>query len=290
VWNHWKAELLTDLYRRTMRHLTGDAPGASVSDPLTTKRTELLALVNGSAQRDWWEKQIATLPTWYLADAPLARIHQQLDELRRLPHNDAVAWGRHDPERKTCEYTVGTYEEITPGIFHKLTGVLSSKGLQILSASISTLAEGLVLDRFHVTDTDFAGVPPPERINDICAALVAALKDTTGKPPAFRKVWKVSSTPTPAEVAEPVDVRIDNSTAEKYTILDIFAHDRMGLLYTIARTIFELGLSVHVAKISTYRDQVLDVFYVTGQNGNKVTDELRLEEIRRRLLAAVGPE
>ena len=44
-----------------------------------------------------------------------------------------------------------------PGIFHKLTGALTSHGLQIRSAQIHTLADGLVLDRFWVHDPDFAG-------------------------------------------------------------------------------------------------------------------------------------
>ena len=85
----------------------------------------------------------------------------------------------------------------------------------------------------------------------------------------------------------PTQVRVDNSTSDRFTILDIFAPDRMGLLYTIARTLFELGLSVSVAKIGTYLDQVVDVFYVTDQSGAKIHDEARLSEIRARLLAAV---
>ncbi len=65
----------------------------------------------------------------------------------------------------------------------------------------------------------------------------------------------------------------DNSTSDAYTILDIFAHDRTGLLYAITRTLFELGLSVARAKIGTYLDQVVDVFYVTDQNNRKIEDE-----------------
>ena len=57
----------------------------------------------------------------------------------------------------------------------------------------------------------------------------------------------------------------------------------MGLLYTITRTLFEVGLSVSLAKISTKLDQVVDVFYVTDQQGNKVHDENWLSEIRRRV-------
>ena len=55
------------------------------------------------------------------------------------------------------EFVVGTSEDITPGVFHKLTGALASQGLQILSAEINTLADGLVLDRFYVVDPDYAG-------------------------------------------------------------------------------------------------------------------------------------
>ena len=85
----------------------------------------------------------------------------------------------------------------------------------------------------------------------------------------------------------PTQVRIDNNTSEKYTIVDVFTFDRMGLLYTIARTLYELELSVGVARIGTYLDQVVDVFYVTDQGGAKIVDEDRLGEIRRRLLEAI---
>jgi [protein-PII] uridylyltransferase len=82
-------------------------------------------------------------------------------------------------------------------------------------------------------------------------------------------------------------VRVDNSTADKSTVLTIFAYDRMGLLYTITRTLFELELSVFRAKIGTRLDQVVDVFYVTDRSGNKILDEARLAEIRQRLLGAI---
>ena len=65
-------------------------------------------------------------------------------------------------------------------MFHKLTGALTSQGHQILAAEIHTLAEGLVLDRFYVADGDFTGEPPPHRLAEVQAALVAALADPSG--------------------------------------------------------------------------------------------------------------
>ena len=86
---------------------------------------------------------------------------------------------------------------------------------------------------------------------------------------------------------EPTQIQVDNDTSERFTILEVFANDRQGLLYVVARTIFELGLSVSLAKITTSLDQVLDVFYVTDLSGKKVTRERRLEEIRARLAESI---
>ena len=58
-------------------------------------------------------------------------------------------------------------------------------------------------------------------------------------------------------------------------------------MYAITRTLFELGLSVARAKIGTYLDQVVDVFYVTDQNDRKIEDDRRLEEIRQRVLEVI---
>ena len=85
----------------------------------------------------------------------------------------------------------------------------------------------------------------------------------------------------PSELSPlPTQVRVDNISSDRYTVIEFFAADRLGLLYTITQALFELGLSIAVAKIGTYLDQVVDVFYVTDQAGRKVIDEVHLEQIR----------
>ena len=148
-----------------------------------------------------------------------------------MPRREAVAWGKYSPSHKAVEYTVGTYEEVTPGIFQKLTGALTSNRQQILSADINTLPEGAVLDRFYVDDQDFAGQPPQSRIDEICRALTDALTENAGKPPVFRKVWQQRGGAKSAVVQHlPTRVTIDNTTADKFTIIAVFAYDKMGLL------------------------------------------------------------
>ncbi len=82
----------------------------------------------------------------------------------------------------------------------------------------------------------------------------------------------------------PSQILIDNESSALYTILEVYTVDRVGLLYTIARTLFELQVRIFVAKITTKVDQVADVFYVRTRQGEKVTDPDQTEEIRKALL------
>ena len=285
VLNSWKLDLITRLYRRARAHLAGD----DVEDQLRDLRAGVSKLVaaSGIADQAWCERQIAVLPRTFLAGTDAEQMIEQLSELHGIDHNSALAWGRYLPDRKASEYTIAAYEGVTPGVFHKLTGALASNGLEILSAEIHTLAEELILDRFHVSDLRYSGEPPAERIDEVRQALVSALTSQSSKPPTFGKTWSGERQETPSEGRLPTQVRIDNSTSDEFTIIDVFANDRTGLLYAISRSIFELGLSVHVAKIGTYFDQVVDVFYVRDTDG-KISDEGRLEEIRQELLAAIA--
>jgi [protein-PII] uridylyltransferase len=285
VWNRWKAEVLADLYRRTMVHLAGDTGMSAIDQAQEERRRLVRAQLRHEDDPAWFNTEIDSLPNDYLRSTPAEQIAAELRELRRLPAGEVIARGRFLPDSQTVEYTVSTHESITPGIFHRLTGALSSQGLQILSAQINTLAKGLVLDRFWVADPDFAGQPPQSRIDAVCQKLVQSLYAPESSRPAFRRVWSTRSS-APLSVL-PTRVHMDNSTSERYTIIDVFAADRIGLLYRITRTLYELGLSVATAKIATHLDQVVDVFYVTDRENNKIWDDARLEAIRARLLEEI---
>ncbi len=288
VWNSWKADVLVGLYRRTMRHLASDSPAVDSYERLKRRRAEVLGLLADEADQKWFSRQVESLQAAYAYSKPSARIADELRDLHKLKPGDVSTRGHYTPETRTLEFVVGTHDNITPGLFHKLTGALASQGLEILSAEINTLADGLVLDRFYVLDPDYAEEPPRHRIEEVEQALVQSLTTPAGAAPTFRKVWRSAATRDRVALAMvPTRVKIDNSTSDGCTIVDIFAHDRTGLLFTITRTIFELGLSVSVAKIGTYLDQVVDVFYVTDQAGNKIRDEGRLQEISNKLLEAI---
>jgi len=192
---------------------------------------------------------------------------------------------RWQPETSTVAITVGTRESVAPGIFHRVTGALTSQRLEILAADIHTLDEGLVLDHFVVHDPDYAGEPPADRLADISAAIRAAVK--ADAPPTFTRLWNPFA-PLPPPVAPlPARILFDNESSDATTILEVFAHDFVGLLYMIAKALFDAGISVRAAKIGTYLDQVVDAFHVTDASGRKLDADALQATVRRRIEQAI---
>jgi len=82
-------------------------------------------------------------------------------------------------------------------------------------------------------------------------------------------------------------VSFDNDCSSRFTVIDVFASDSQGLLYTLAHTLFEFGLHVQLARIATHIDQVVDVFYVLDENQAKLEDPERIEQLRASLLEEI---
>jgi [protein-PII] uridylyltransferase len=60
----------------------------------------------------------------------------------------------------------------------------------------------------------------------------------------------------------------------------VFAQDVPGLLFRITRALSKEGLEIWRARISTEANRAIDSFYVSDENGKKITAGGRLERIR----------
>jgi len=185
-------------------------------------------------------------------------------------------------------YTVFTGNGMRPGIFSKMAGVLAATGLQIVSAQILTREDGIALDTFRCIDLDYQEEPPAARRAEVVELMTDVLEGRLAVESLLGRRHSFST--RPALPAEPTQVEIDNESSDRFTILEVFADDRQGLLYVITRTIFEAGLSIHSAKISTRLDQVADAFYVTDADGRKIEDVARLDAIRTMLIHAIDTD
>ena len=280
----WKESLFAELYARATEELTGDAPVADEGERKAKIREQLRPTLAPEFGLDWLSAQLETMPLSYLRKHPAEEIAAHLRAQKRMGDAGVLVESRQLRDAGLTEITVFTRDGISPGIFAKITGVLAALRFQIVSADIVTRSDGLVVDTFRGIDSDFSKEPPPSRMREFAEWIEMVLLGKESVEALFKgRTGPMRPSPRPL-AGPPTQVEIDNTTADKATIVEVFADDRPGLLYSIARTLFELELSIRSAKISTSLDQVADAFYVTDRGGTKVEDPERLEAIRKRLL------
>jgi len=294
VLTKWKESLLTQLYRRTLSVLLGEQDktvGPECFKELISEVAREFTNVP-AGELDWIELQLSQFPLRYLHGTPPKRIAAHLGAIRRLKAGDVLVEETFNEELGMCEYTVITHDNLTLGIFSKMAGAMAAEGLDILDAQIITRDDGIVVNTFQASDPDYVGVPPEDRRASVAERIIRVLKGEESLDHLTRNTRLSAFRRLPA-TRQATEVEIDNGICDRLTVIDVFADDTQGLLYVITRAIFQLGLSVHAARISTRLDddiqqslrtvgrhQVVDVFYVTDRDGEKIEDHARLEAIR----------
>jgi [protein-PII] uridylyltransferase len=278
----WKRDLLSELFENTLEILTGEKVVGVQAEKVKQVRDRIADQARAHPA-EWVLEQLSAMTPRYLLATPPDRILRHLDQVRQLPSAQVLVDAEYDPQRLTTEYTVYTSDALTPGIFYKITGVLAAKGLQILGATITTWENATVVDSFQVQDLDFAGAPTRTKMDKVGRAIQDVLLGRVLVEELLNQGRRIPVRPHSFPMAIPTQVEVDNGSSEQFTIIEAFAQDRQGLLYVIARAMFELGLSVHTAKVSTQLDQIVDVFYVTDRSGQKITDALTIDKIKKKL-------
>jgi [protein-PII] uridylyltransferase len=288
VLNSWKVEVLSELYWSATRRLAA-ATDAALEAERDRARQAIWSLLQPAEQSDpWFERQLAALPENFMTKRPAADVADALRRLHTLAPRSGAAWAHYLPETGTVEFIAGVEEGSGRAIFSSMAGALTSKNMQILAAETNVLADGLLLVRYVALEPESPGEPDAERLAAICRAMVASIDATEA--PKFPKILGREQKEAAAALTDlPNEVRIDNEMSDDCTVVEVFTIDRRGLLYRLARALHDAELVIRFAKIGTYLDQVVDVFYVTERDGRKVRDDQRAADVRAALMAVISP-
>jgi [protein-PII] uridylyltransferase len=283
VWTQWKAMLLAELYDKAKNILeTGKLKRVYEERPL--QRREQVREWLSAYPREEVDRYLSRFDDRYFLGTPDGRFS---DHLRLLMGFDGTA-----PRLEAIDFPASGASEIIivwkdqRGLFSKIAGTLSANGINILNASISTSIDGVALDSFYVSylGKSLAGDAKKERVLQDLSAVLRG-ETTVEQLLAERKIRFVREK---VIRYRPTRVAFDNSVSSRYTVVDVFTYDRIGLLYDITRTLTGMGIDIALSKISTKADQVADVFYITDRGLGKITGEDRLDEICAALLEAIG--
>jgi [protein-PII] uridylyltransferase len=74
----------------------------------------------------------------------------------------------------------------------------------------------------------------------------------------------------------------------RYTILELVATDRPGLLSKVGQAFIRCGIRLYNAKISTIGSRAEDIFYITDSQGRLLTEELERQRLSETIVNLVG--
>jgi [protein-PII] uridylyltransferase len=190
---------------------------------------------------------------------------------------------RVEPERAVTEITIYTADH--PGLFTRIAGALAVSGANIVDAKINTLNNGMALDSFLVQDQSGEAFTRQDKLAKLSVLIEQTL---SGRIRPLTELGKRKPLQSRTRVfkVEP-RVLIDNKASNRHTVVEVNGRDRPGLLYALTRELATLSLQVYSAIISTYGEQVVDVFYVKDLFGMKIEHPNKIQAIHESLMAVL---
>lgn len=278
AWTAWKATLVARLARRIGRVLErGELAGPDVSGLARARLEEVRAALAG-LPRAAVEAHLAGMPRqWLLFQPPEALVAQSAMMIEFAPAQDLVLSPVPVAGAGIWEVTVVARDR--PGLFSKVSGALALHGLNVLGAQAFTREDGVALEVFRVE----ALASEEERFEHVAEDARKALRGRISLDARLAEKRRAGSRPGAARYGPP-KVVVDNESSDFFTVVEVHAIDRVGLLYSITRALAELELDIHLAKVSTSAEKVVDVFYLRDLDGQKVTDPEFVWEIERTVL------
>ena len=286
VWTEWKSTILQELYLRTAEVLRRNLRGEAVDEFHQARHVEAVEHVVDALSAAMPREDIQRHLDGIQSAAYLAVFSE--DEVRSHIHRTAT-----DQSVQTLFAHSEGYTEVTviardaPFALSRCCAVLAANDATIFDANVFTRDDGVIIDRFRVSDAT-TRLRLDQRVCDkISADLDEVMKGTLDVNHLFeahKRKWKRRPKLPPNPTVRTEVAFEDNP---RYTIIDVFAPDSVGLLYRITEAISRLGLNIYFAKIATRVDGIVDAFYVLNNDGTPVTDSARRATIRAELLHAV---
>ncbi len=293
AWTPWSAGLLRELFHRTAQVLETGELDASVAAKKLDARAERLrdSVCAQLAGMGVSEERIAAfcdvMPQRYFLSHTSWQMGRHAMVMIGFKPEATINVGIREMRGDFTEFIICAGNSL--GLYSKIAGCLTLSGINILGSHIHTTQTGLALEVYRVTTPEGS----PEEKRWIWRGVQELIVDVlTGK----RKISDIPrQRPHLLEGRRvlrqvPAAVRVDNTESDFYTIVDITADDRLGLLYDLTRKIAEVSVEIHLSKASTRLDQVADTFYLKTEDGRKVTDPNVLKALEEGLFEVAKNE
>jgi len=260
LWTTWKSSLLNELYTKTREMILFGI----TAEELLSPKIEKFDFEKFSIDKKDYLNHIEQInDTNYLYTFSEEEIASHINEIKK----GNVLSILHNNTEDFTQLTVITRD--TKGLLSKICGSISVSDCNIHDANIFTRKDGIIIDTFKITDFISHKPLTEDHFEALAETITRVLLQNYNLDKAFeehRDKWKRID----KRKMTPIDIEVKFEEHPIYTIIDIHASDRIGLLYLITKKLTELGLNIYFAKIGTKLNGAFDSFYVLDENFQKI--------------------
>ena len=290
AWTDWKGQLLGELFERTSEIFESGSDDPSKALELIEKRVEqrrlsaaeeLAAL--GIADSEI-EQFFGMMPHRYFIAHKPRQIARHAQVVLGVDQQSGFSTAVREMRGGFSEFILCTTDR--HALYANVAGTLAAHDINILGSHVYTSRSGLALEVYRVTTPSGGETAREQTWSDFHKSLAALLSENIDVDALLRRRGRpvgVTRSPTRA----PGSATITNDDSDFYTIADITANDRLGLLHDLTRVIAEHGFEIYISKAATTLDQVTDTFYLKDRNGKKIADPEEIESLRADLCEVV---
>jgi [protein-PII] uridylyltransferase len=295
AWSDWKESLVWQLFHETSRYL---ADQKSYYEQTRIERESLQTAVSENLSSDYAEEieaHFEFMPDQYFRATDVPEIIEHLKLFRSFLENvshsvdsplvPAIKW-KSIPAQGHSVVTFCTWER--ERLLAKIAGSFSVVPLNILSADIFPRGDNVVLSVFRVCDTKAHPVIQRRDIELVDHTFRQALEDESFDFMPLIEKAKLQSRPLAPGIEFSTRITIDNKTHPAYTLIEIQAPDRIGLLYDVLSCLDRENILIPLSRINTQSGAAIDTLYVAdGSTHAKITDSNRIRTIQQHLKSAI---
>ncbi|MDY6792888.1 MAG: [protein-PII] uridylyltransferase [Thermodesulfobacteriota bacterium] len=287
AWNDWTQTLLRDFFLKVLNVLEkGELASRKAVKVMEMKKSQLLSEESLPESKKDLEELFNVFSPRYLLYADTGQITEDIRLYKSLGEKEFVWDITKSADANTRVVKICAKDR--PGIFSKISGVFTLNSIDIIDAQIFTWRNRIALDIFTVK-------PPLEQLFEderwkrVGKNLQSALSEDLDLTKSLSEKMAAYKSLKTLGFIRPHRIVVDNDSSSFFTIVEVFAYDFPGLLFTITDALFSCKLDIWVAKIATKVDQVVDVFYVRDFDGQKVDSSDHVDEIKAAIEKRLPP-
>lgn len=287
LWSEWKGELLRGLYFKAMRFLTGEGCTAENIEARMREKQEKIANLITKEEYPEFVIWLHCMPMRYKINTAPEAMAAHFENVRLLSFNVVKMDVKLSEDGNYHEVTIVTKDN--PGLFAKICAIFSLNRLSILEAQLNTSLNGDVVDIFRVVNPSGRPVRREFDWKKVETELVRVIGNGEAgwseieKAESFLRAKPSRGMLKQARGALETEVVIDNDVSADYTVVEVHAPDRIGLLYKIAHWFYKSGYDISMARVLTTAGHAIDIFYITNTRGKKIGQKEEGEWIMRGL-------